>query len=169
MTQFVILPNERPEDRGPFEVETFHADGSITYLINGDTETLDADAGEWKLAEPLKALAFGRHTHPEGLRAVWGARLIWPNDLVHDRQDLVASDDAAKDELIAWLNEIGIKEMRIALSTHSGRDARNIYMGMDDEAVIYEDSKGKIIGSTQGRSGYLYVSGWLKAHEETLA
>jgi hypothetical protein len=35
-------------------------------------------------------LAFGCvKALPEGTTTAWGARLIYPNDLVHDRQDLV--------------------------------------------------------------------------------
>jgi hypothetical protein len=114
-----------------------------------------------------KTLMFGRKTHPEGLPAVWGARLIWPNDFVNDRQDLVSTDDDAKAALIHWLNTVGIAEMRLALSTITGRMARDIHedMPFDTEAVVFEDERGKIIGSSQGRSGYFYVAGWLKEHE----
>jgi hypothetical protein len=35
-------------------------------------------------------------------------------------------------------------------------------MEFHDEAVIYEDERGKIVGSAQGSYGYLYVAGWLK-------
>ena len=38
---------------------------------------------------------------PEEVSTAWGARLIEPADLVHDRQD-IRGDDA--DELLAWSN-----------------------------------------------------------------
>lgn len=107
-------------------------------------------------------IAFGRRSFPENIPAVWGARLIWPNDLLHDRQDLAAVDDAAKQALIAWLNGGAIAKMREALRAP---DAVGITpeMGFDDEAVIYEDEQGKIVGSAQRSGGYVYVAGWLKA------
>lgn len=118
-------------------------------------------------------IGYGRGTHPRDVRAVWGARLIWPNDLVADRQDLASHDEEARSDLIAWLNGPGggdgaITEMRIALSTISGREARDIRhdMPFEEEAVVYEDDKGKIVGSAQGSFGYFYVCGWLKAHTQ---
>jgi len=111
-------------------------------------------------------LHFGRDTYPDDVRAVWGARLIWPNDLVHDRQDLAARDDDAKMALIAWLNDEGI--LRKVLD-HLGSSNCRFEMGLfgpkdNTEVVIYEDAKGKIIGSPQSSHGYLYVCGWLKEH-----
>jgi hypothetical protein len=35
-------------------------------------------------------------------------------------------------------------------------------MKYEQEAVIYEDEQGIIVGSAQGSYGYLYVCGWLK-------
>ncbi len=115
-------------------------------------------------------IAFGRRTYPDDVRAIWGARLIYPNDLLHDRQDLAAHDDEAKAALIAWLNGPGDGDG--AISKMQGRladtDLRwEIGVGdtrSNDEAVIYEDDEGKIIGSPQSSSGYLYVCGWLKEH-----
>lgn len=119
--------------------------------------------------ETKLTITFGRNTYPDDVRAVWGARLIFPADLVHDRQDLAAHDEDAKQALIAWLNIVGIKEMRIALSTASGRQARDISRDMpfEEEAVIYEDDKGKIVGSAQRSHGYMYVCGWLKEHTQS--
>jgi hypothetical protein len=105
------------------------------------------------------------------VRAVWGARLIWPNDLLHDRQDIDAHDDDAKQALIAWLNGPGtgdgaIAAMRDCMGAAGWRAANGVWPDtpFDQEAVIYEDDRGKIVGSAQGSHGHFYVCGWLKEH-----
>jgi hypothetical protein len=110
-------------------------------------------------------VAYGRQTFPETARAVWGARLIWPDDLLPDRQDLAAHSDEDKQALVAWLNgkDLGtgaISKMRDALSAPY---SLGLTPNGDEEAVIYEDSEGIIVGSAQSSHGYVYVAGWLKA------
>jgi len=100
---------------------------------------------------------------PEDVTTAWGARLIAPADILWDRQDLVAENDEAKQELIAWLN--GEPEGTGAIA--KARDwLRENYRGMrqdwDDEHVLYEDADGTIMGSTNASYGYVYVAGWLK-------
>ena len=115
-------------------------------------------------------LYFGRDTFPENVEAVWGARLIWPNDLVHDRQDLVGHSPEAKDALIAWLNGPGggdgaIGKMRAKLGDANSRFEIGLTSNaQEEEVIIYEDEIGKIVGSPQGSHGYVYVCGWLKEH-----
>lgn len=114
---------------------------------------------------PLE-IAFGRRTFPDDVPAVWGARLIWPNDLVYNRQDLAATNDEARGALVAWLDgdPVGsgaIAGMRILLRD-PGALGLTSNMPFDEEAVIFEDERGKIVGSAQGSYGYLYVAGWLK-------
>jgi hypothetical protein len=109
-------------------------------------------------------LMFGRQTFPQEVKAVWGARLIWPNDLVWNRQDLQARTDEAKAELMAWLNgpnsgDGALSKALLALRTPY---ELNLNSYSNEEVVIYEDEKGKIIGSAQSSHGYLYVCGWLK-------
>lgn len=106
-------------------------------------------------------LAFGRRTFPEDVRAVWGARMIAPNDLVHDRQDLDSRDDEAKEELIHWLNNGAIAKLRDELLTKRYEVA---HCDFDSEIVAYEDDKGKIVASSQSSGGYVYVCGWLHDH-----
>jgi hypothetical protein len=109
-------------------------------------------------------LAFGRQTFPDDVQAVWGARLIWPADLLHDRQDLVAHNDEAKQALIAWLNgpNQGDGALKAALNALKTPYTLGLDSTSDTEAVIYEDETGKIVGSAQSSYGYCYVAGWLK-------
>lgn len=106
-------------------------------------------------------LMFGRNSFPEHAQAIWGARLIWPNDFLNDRQDLTSNNDESKEALIVWLNNGAIEKMRNNLANPYEIGMRH-EMGHDEEVVIYEDEIGKIIGSPQNSSGYVYVCGWLK-------
>jgi hypothetical protein len=111
-------------------------------------------------------ISYGRRNYPDDVRAVWGARLIWPDDLLWDRQDIAAHDEESKAALTAWLNgpnrgDGALKAMKEALATPY---TLGLASDKDDEAVIYEDDKGKIIGSAQSSFGYLYVCAWLKEH-----
>ena len=108
-------------------------------------------------------LGFGRSRGvPEDIKTAWGARLIAPDDLLWDRQDLVADSAEAKAELIEWLNgdtpgNGAITKMREWLRDNYYQLGQN-----DDELVLYNDIDGMIVGSTQGSGGYVYVAGWLK-------
>lgn len=116
-----------------------------------------------------KTLAYGYRRFPEGVRAVWGARLIEPNDLLHDRQDLVADDDSSKADLIDWLNGETRGQGALAralerLARHGFTDGCPELQQRDEEFPVYEDERGKIVGNTQASYGYVYVAGWLHEH-----
>lgn len=100
---------------------------------------------------------------PKDVGGVWGARLIWPNDLLWDRQSIARHEDQASDEelerLTGWLNSIAVKEMREKLSDPW---KLGLHPNEDMEAIIYEDEIGKIIGNTLGSHGYVYVVAYLK-------
>jgi len=104
--------------------------------------------------------AYGTYTVTDdelrGVQAVWGARLIAPADLVYDRQDLVSSDDEAREGLIHWLNNGGI---RGAVDFLHGAYLRG---DSTERTVCFVDERGIIVGSPQGSYGYVYVTGWLK-------
>lgn len=108
-------------------------------------------------------LSYGRRHYPDDVQAVWGARLIWPNDLVPDRQDIAAHNAEAKAELVAWLNgpnrgDGAISKMRDKLMVPS---ELGWTQSSTDEVTLYEDGTGKIVGSPQGSFGYVYVAAWL--------
>ena len=106
-------------------------------------------------------LAFGlSRAIPDDVTTAWGARLIAPSDLLHDRQDLKAATDEAKQSLMVWLNgeTRGQGALRQALNY---LDAH--YMPQSgDVTTLYEDDRGVIVGSTNQSHGYVYVAGWLK-------
>ena len=109
-------------------------------------------------------LGFGRSRGvPDDVTTAWGARLIAPADLLHDRQDLVAESDEAKAELVAWLNGGAIKGALDWLRENYWQFRQD-----DAELVLYNDADGMIVGSTQGSGGYVYVAGWLKPHRHEL-
>jgi len=114
-------------------------------------------------------IAFGRRSFPDDVQAVWGARLIYPADLLHDRQDLAARSDEAKQELVAWLNGPGYGNGALKQALDALReDPYQFFSGQNDEtcALIYSDEQGEIIGSPQGSYGYVYVAAWLHKHTE---
>ena len=106
----------------------------------------------------MSLLNFGLREMPD-VTCAWGARLIWPNDLVHDRQDLVGSDPTRSD-LIAWLND---GPLRSALD-EAAKLAREYVLspGDDNTVTLYEDERGLVRANPQGSHGYLYVAAWLK-------
>jgi hypothetical protein len=106
-------------------------------------------------------LAFGLRDIPESVTTAWGARLIWPNDLVHDRQDLVGPN---AERLKWWLNTYeGGKPLRLALERM--RHPSGIGPTDDHTFTLYEDDYGCIVGNPQGSHGYLYVAAWLWADQ----
>ena len=111
-------------------------------------------------------LAYGCNTAlPEGVRAAWGARLIWPRDLVHDRTHFAGDDESMK-ELETWLNEKGshnLSPLQVALNTLP-LESKDLRWDEDKTVTLVEDSIGIIVGNPQGSHGYLYLSAWLKSH-----
>jgi hypothetical protein len=102
-------------------------------------------------------LTFGYNAGlPEGVRAAWGARFIFPDDLLHDRTGIFG-DEAERKALIEWLNGGVLTAARDA--------ARKAGLRPDEsrEVVLYEDDKGKVVANPNASYGYLYVAGWLKA------
>lgn len=95
-------------------------------------------------------------------KAVFGARLIAPSDLLHDRQDLVFKTEDDKKALIAWLNGPGYGNGAISKAQKWLRD-NAFRMGEDSNShVLYEDDEGIMVGSRQASYGYVYITGWLK-------
>lgn len=108
-------------------------------------------------------LKWGRRTGlPDGLEAAWGARMIWPADLLFDRQDIVGSDEQRK-QLSDWLNR-GALKVACARLIELAENGMEWHPGSEMEATLWSDDVGKVIASPQGSHGYVYVAAWLKAH-----
>jgi hypothetical protein len=108
-------------------------------------------------------LSFGLgHAVPEAVKSAWGARLIFPDDLLPDRQDLVVADDAEKAALLGWLNPgpvAGIAKMKEA-----ARKAKNEWKLQSSDrkdVILFKDDVGVIVGNPNASHGYLYVAAWL--------
>ncbi len=109
------------------------------------------------------ALQFGLNAAiPSEVKTAWGARWIYPNDQLPDRQDLFSDTPAARAELIAWLNGGAISRAR----ENAQRLAYAVGFSSRDQEpfVLFEDAAGWIIGNPQRSYGYVYVAGFLKAH-----
>lgn len=113
----------------------------------------------------MASLAFGYNAGvPERhVGAVWGARLIFPDDLVYNRQDTAywgGDKDAHAAEikqLHEWLNGGVLAQALDAARTCGlrGNETR--------EATLYEDERGVVLANPQSSYGYLYVVAWFKA------
>jgi hypothetical protein len=105
---------------------------------------------------PERKLAFGLRQIPDDVVTCWGARLIWPCDVVWDRQDIVGSEDDRR-ALTFWLNDGALSK---------ALDAKRIegLFRPDSDRVdtLYEDDEGIVKANPQGSYGYLYVAAWLK-------
>jgi hypothetical protein len=107
-----------------------------------------------------RKLAFGASRHvPDEVTCAWGARLIWPDDLVWDRQDAIGGE-GDRGELRKWLNggalKAGLTEARRLATSYelTPREQRRV--------VLFEDERGIIVADPQSSHGYLYAAAWLK-------
>lgn len=102
-------------------------------------------------------LAFGLNgVAPDGV-TVWGARLIWPNDLVWDRMDCIGDD---RKPLADWLSSGAEVEMRDRLARLS-HDDPTWTPRTNETRVIYDDGRGVVVANPRSSGGYVYVAAWL--------
>lgn len=107
-----------------------------------------------------KRLGFGLRDVPEEVACAWGARLIWPDDLLPDRQDTMGSRKGVF-VLTDWLNGGPLKAARAEARRMA--DAYELKGSEDREVTLFEDETGVVKANPQGSHGYLYVAAWLKA------
>lgn len=102
-------------------------------------------------------LTFGLRDMPN-VKAAWGARMIFPNDLVPDRTSMIG-DEAGKAALLDWLNRCapapGGEAFNATVRSNTSPSDSHVF-------TIYEDETGVVRASAQGSCGYLYVSAWRK-------
>lgn len=107
-----------------------------------------------------RRLGYGADKHvPEEVTCAWGARLIFPDDLVWNRQDAFGPEEE-KQALQTWLNGGALKH---ALS-EARRLADEYAIGDADDCMftLLDCPHGTIVANPQGSYGYLYVAAWLK-------
>jgi hypothetical protein len=107
-------------------------------------------------------LQFGLNSAlPKCLTAAWGARLIFPDDLVWDRQSFPGRDTLLGEKLHHWLNAEGA--LRTALKS-ARRMSAHFQLSPDDhkQVTLFEDEIGIIVANPQSSFGYLYVAAWIK-------
>ena len=103
---------------------------------------------------------------PNNAPAAWGARWIFPADMVWDRQGWHNPDSAEGAALRLWLNS-KIKRGDSPLQ-RAGKEARKLAakfrMSQDgsDVHTLYEDEVGVIKGTPNRSYGYVYVAAWMK-------
>ncbi len=99
---------------------------------------------------------------PDDVTVAWGARMIWPDDLVWDRQGCAggAEGELERRELLDWLGGGAGDAMRA--EARGLRASGELTPGSEEIVTLYEDAAGKVVGSPQGSFGYLYVAAWLK-------
>lgn len=103
-----------------------------------------------------RALSFGLNDEvPATATTAWGARWIYPDDMVSDRQDFVNMGSPEGLLLKKWLDQTGIRKAKEA--------ARKRIVGPTEDRVVvlYEDKVGVIKGNPRGSHGYLYIVGHL--------
>ena len=101
---------------------------------------------------------------PDGVRAAWGARLIFPDDVVWNRCDCDGEQEE-KDALLAWLNgTVGARPWE-----HARVMAANglLHAGGSEQVTLYEDDRGVVLASPQRSHGYLYAIAYLKPGADT--
>lgn len=93
---------------------------------------------------------------PAGTQVYWGARWIFPDDMLHDRQDFMGIDTEDGIKLRHWLSHGALAKAKKA--------ARECNLGACENRTItlYEDSEGIVKGDPCGSYGYLYVCAYLK-------
>lgn len=108
----------------------------------------------------MARLGYGLRELPERVTSAWGARWIWPNDLVYDRQDWLGPPEAGL-ELQDWLNNGPLREAR----DRAAQMAQQYELRQTDDQTVtlFEDERGIIRANPQNSSGYLYVAAWLKS------
>jgi len=102
---------------------------------------------------------------PEGVPAAWGARLIYPDIMLPDRQSWEGFDTPAGQVLKDWLNGGALRkalEQALKLVDSGQLDPQD-----SKQVTLFEDTNGIIVASPQKSFGYLYTAAWLKPERNT--
>ena len=97
---------------------------------------------------------------PTGKEAAWGARWIYPNDMVWDRQDFPGIETPEGQKLKGWLNGGAITKAKKRAAELD--DRCDISRNSAETVTLYEDETGIIKANPNSSYGYLYVAAWVK-------
>lgn len=105
---------------------------------------------------------------PEDARAIWGARTILEAgafSIVSDRQDIHGATAGDRKALADALNKRIIEECRqtVAKLLRSGK----MRASEPSQFELYDDRYLRVVANTQASYGYLYITAWFKAHDES--
>lgn len=136
-------------------------DGVLRYAADGS----EVFPGATGVRKHQLALPYGctRGLEP-GVTVAWGARMIWPDDLLPDRQGCAGGETGGpeRNELLSWLSSTAGAAMRDKARRLAG--GWDLSAGSNEIVTLYEDTVGKVVGSPQGSHGYFYVAAWLHEH-----
>lgn len=111
------------------------------------------------------ALSFGLGREVPAGTPAWGARWIFPDDQLADRQSTAGNPDGVT-ALLAWLNGGANRKARAAARKMVEKPAKGQYRWRSNDSdtrVLFEDATGIVVGNPNKSYGYLYVAAWLKA------
>jgi hypothetical protein len=92
---------------------------------------------------------------PSKCPAAFGARLIYPDDMLWDRKSWHNRDSRFGDRLALWLSTG-------ALRTALDNIEHSIRPNGDKDVVLHEDRVGKIVGNANASHGYVYIAAFLQ-------
>ena len=109
------------------------------------------------------SLQFGlAHEVPADRAVAYGARWIFPDQPLWDRQSFAGLDTPEGQRLQKWLNGGALKKASAAAARMSKHSVISPDSG--ETVALYEDDRAKIVANPQRSYGYLYVAAYLK-HE----
>lgn len=95
---------------------------------------------------------------PDEATAAWGARWIYPDQMLPDRQSFEGMKTPDGENLKNWLNG-GALEKAMKFARKSGG---KLHPTSHETVVLYEDNTGVIKGNPNASGGYLYVCAYLQ-------
>jgi hypothetical protein len=94
---------------------------------------------------------------PRGVTSAWGARLLYPDDVLPDRVDYFGPREAELREYLR--SHVGDEPWVMARKLSSSGAMKQT---SDMDFVLYEDAKVRIVGNPRRSYGYLYVCAYFR-------
>jgi hypothetical protein len=107
---------------------------------------------------------------PTNAPAAWGARWIFPNEMLHDRQGFNGWGTPEGEKLKKWLDGGAIKAAREeAKRLSTAPYPQGLTNSMNKVVVLFEDDYGTIKGNPNASFGYLYVCAYPHKGKTTIS